>query len=167
MKNLILVAVMGISLIACNTAIDKKESGSIDLVKNYVKAVENLDFNAMDLFLDDNYLGMGPSYADSIGKEEAIANWKWSVENLYENIRYNRSRYANVIIPDGDNIGEWVANWSDLTITYKNGLDSVKIIANTNYLVKDGKIIRSLTFYNEADVLRQLAYELLPSGEWE
>ena len=125
-----------------------------------MQAVENLDFESMDNFLDDNYLGMGPSYGDSIGKSDAIENWKWSVENLYEKIKYDRSRFAAVTIPEGDNKGDWVANWAELTINYKNG-GSATILANSNYLVDNGKILKSITFYNEADVLRQLGYVMV------
>jgi uncharacterized protein YacL (UPF0231 family) len=111
--------------------------------------------------LDVNYIGVGPSFGDSIGRHEAVANWQWSVENLYEKITYNRSRFAAVTIPDGDNQGEWVANWAELTITFKDG-ESVTILANSNYLVENGKIKRSLTFYNEADVMRQLGFVMVP-----
>lgn len=160
MKNLIFLAVLIISLVGCNSTSEKKNTENIDLVKSYVQAVENLDFESMSIFLDDNYLGMGPSYGDSIGKSDAVENWKWSVENLYEKIKYDRSRFAAVRIPDGDNKGDWVGNWAELTIDFKNG-SSATIWANTNYLVDNGKIVRSFTFYNEADVLRQLGYEMV------
>ncbi|MCF8367020.1 MAG: ester cyclase [Bacteroidales bacterium] len=160
MKNLIFLAVLIIGLVGCTTTNEKKNTENIDLVKSYVQAVENLDFESMSNFLDDNYLGMGPSYGDSIGKSDAVENWKWSVVNLYEKIKYDRSRFAAVTIPEGDNKGDWVANWAELTIDYKNG-GSVTILANSNYLVENGKIMRSITFYNEADVLRQLGYEMV------
>jgi hypothetical protein len=160
MKNLLILALISISLIACNSNNAKKQSENIDLVKNYVQAVENLDFESMSNFLDDNYLGMGPSYGDSIGKSDAVENWKWSVENLYEKIKYDRSRFAAVTIPEGDNKGVWVANWAELTINFKNG-GSATILANSNYQVENGKILKSITFYNEADVLRQLGYEMV------
>jgi hypothetical protein len=104
---------------------------------------------------------MGPSYGDSIGKLEAVANWQWSVENLYEKIQYTRSKFAAVTIPDGDNKGEWVANWAEMNITFKDGAGSVTVWANSNYLIENGKIKRSITFYNEADVLRQLGYIII------
>ncbi len=91
-----------------------------------------------------------------LGKYEAVANWEWSVNNLYEKIHYTRSQFASVHIPDGPNKGEWVASWAELNIDYKDELGSVILWANSNYMVKDGKIIRSITFYNEADALRQL-----------
>lgn len=158
MKNLILFVAISMGLLAC-TSTNKKQEDNIKLVKNYVKAVENMDFDAMGNYLADDFLGVGPSYGDSIWKDEAIANWQWSVENLYESIKYSRSRFASVTIPDGENKGDWVANWAELTIDYKNGIGSATIWANTNYKVKNGKIQESITFYNEADVLRQLAYE--------
>ena len=50
----------------------------------FIEAVESLDYDAMDHILDESYLGIGPSRADSINKENAIINWKNNVENLYE-----------------------------------------------------------------------------------
>jgi hypothetical protein len=155
MKNLIITAILVISLAACSNT-DKKQAENIELVKSYVQAVENLDYNAMDNILDVNYIGIGPSYGDSIGKLEAVANWKWNVENLYQKIHYNRSRFVAATIKDGDNQGEWVGNWAELAIDFKDSIGSVTIWTSTNYLIENGKIKRSITFYNEADVLKQL-----------
>ena len=161
MKNLIIIVALGFGLLACTSNTEKTESDNIDLVKSYIKAVEELDFEAMSTYLDDNYLGMGPSYGDSIGKYEAVANWEWSVSNLYEKIHYTRSQFASVNIPDGPNKGEWVANWAELNIDYKDGPGTVTLWANSNYLIKDGKILKSFTFYNEADAIRQLEKQSL------
>lgn len=164
MKNLILLVVMSIFLVACTSTTEYRQNENIDIIKDYIKSVENLDFESMSYYLDENYLGMGPSYGDSIGKYEAVENWKWSVANLYEKIHYNRSRFASVSITDGENKGEWVTNWAELNIVYKDGLGSVTIWANTNYQIENGKILKSLTFYNEADALRQLGYRIIPLG---
>ena len=162
MKNLIILALLAIGIAACTSNNAKQQDDNVELVKSYVKAVEELNFEAMGNFLDVNYLGMGPSYGDSIGKMEAVENWKWCVENLYEKITYNRSRFAPVSIPDGDNKGEWVGTWAELNIVFKDSIGTVTIWANTNYLIENGKIKRSLTFYNEADVLRQLGFVMVP-----
>ncbi|MFD2246451.1 hypothetical protein [Pontibacter ruber] len=116
----------------------------------------------MSNYLGDNYIGMGPSYGDSIRKEQAVQNWKANATNLYEKIQYNRSRFASVTIPEGDNKGNWVANWAELEIRFKDGKGPVTIWANTNYQVENGKIVKSITFYNEADALRQLGYTFTP-----
>ena len=79
------------------------------------------------------------------------------MDDLYEKIEYQRSQYAGVTIPEGPNKGDWVATWAELKIDYKDG-SVVTIWANSNYLVENDKIAKSLTFYNEADVLEQLGY---------
>ncbi|SMD44770.1 hypothetical protein SAMN00777080_3403 [Aquiflexum balticum DSM 16537] len=166
MKNLIIIVAVTFALMSCKSSTESDHSQNIEVVKKYVHAVENLDFEGMGNMLDADYLGVGPSYGDSIGKDDAVANWKWNVENLYNKIHYNRSRFASVTIPDGESKGDWVANWAELEIEFKDG-ESVIIWANSNYLVENGKIKKSLTFYNEADVMRQLGFEMVPSERLE
>lgn len=43
MKNLIIVAVLSVCLMACTSTTEKQHTENIDLVKSYVKAVEELD----------------------------------------------------------------------------------------------------------------------------
>lgn len=160
-QKLILFAALGWSALSCSSSQDQKNSENVKLVESYVKAVEAMDFDAMSDYLDENYLGMGPSYGDSITKPQAVESWKNNIENLYEKIEYTKSKFAAVSIPDGDAKGDWVANWAELTITYKDG-NSVILLANSNYKVENGKIIQSITFYNEADALRQLGYGFVP-----
>ena len=79
------------------------------------------------------------------------------MENLYESIHYNKSRIISVNVPDGENKGEWVSNWAELTIVYKLG-EEVVILANTVYQIENDQIVKSYTFYNEADAYRQLGF---------
>lgn len=137
---------------------NKKED--VALVQKYVKAVENLDYKTMDSLLADNYKGYGPAYGDSIGKKQAVANWKYNVKNLYKSIRYNKSRNVAVTLTTGNNRGDWVSNWGELHIVYKSG-KSVTLWANTVYKIEKGKIVKSFTFYDEADALRQLGYVIV------
>jgi len=167
MKKILYVVLIGLFITSCTSAVDKKHSENMELVKSYIHAVETLDFDSMDTFLDDNYLGLGPSYGDSIGKAEAIENWEWAVTNLYEKIHYNRLQLASVTIKDGDAKGDWVASWAELNIVYKDGVGDVTIWANSNYLIENGKIVRSLTFYNEADALQQLGYLFVLPDDFE
>ncbi len=144
-------------VISCNTQ-NNSSSKNVELITKYVKAVENNDTATMESLIDENYWGFGPSVGDSINKSGAIENWKSNVENLYESIHYNKSRTISVHIPDGENKGEWVSNWAELKIVYKKDKESVVIWANTIYEIENNKIIKSFTFYNEADVLEQMGY---------
>lgn len=155
MKYLIL-AVFGTFLFGCTT--NDNSAKNVALINKYVQSVEAEDSETMESLLAENYLGLGPSFGDSIRKPAALENWKDNVANLYESIKYNKSRNIAVTVPDGENKGEWVSNWAELNIKYKDGRGEVTIWANTIYQIENDKIIKSMTFYNEADALRQLGY---------
>lgn len=146
-------------LFACSSA-TKYSERNVQLIEKYIQSVENLDHETMQSLLAEDYIGYGPSYGDSVTREQAIVNWKYVVDNLYSKIEYNRSRNVAVSIPDGENKGHWVSNWAELSIEYKDEELPVTIWANTIYLIENEKIKRSYTFYNEADALRQLNYSI-------
>lgn len=135
---------------------------SIAVVKNYLEAVDNNDYDLMESLLADDYLGLGPSLDDSTNKELALASWKWNTENLYEDVQYERTQTLATTIKDGSLAGEWAFNWAHVTIKYKDGRGPVSLMVNAVYKIEDGKIARSRTFYNEADVYRQLGYRVFP-----
>jgi hypothetical protein len=165
MKQLIVLALISMSLIACTSSADKKAKENIAIAKRYVNAVETMNLEAMDSLLADNYMGYGPSVGDSINKEDALASWTYNIENLYESIKYTNHTESAITIKEGRAKGDWALNWAYLTIKYKDGRGPVNLWVNAVYLIKNGKIVMSRTFYNEADVLRQLGYTIEPPQE--
>lgn len=157
MKHPLLIISFVLLFLSCDSN-RQKEQQNIGLIASYVEAVEKLDHDLMESFLSDDYMGYGPSFNDSIGKTGAIASWKKNVDELYEKIDYKTSRNIAVTIDSGDNAGDWVSNWAELEITFKEDGKSVTIWANTVYKIEGDKIIESYTFYNEADALEQLGY---------
>jgi len=165
MKHLILVATICISLSACTSQADKKERDNLLIAKKYMMAVETKNAALMDSLLADNYIGYGPSVGDSINKEGAILNFRDNAENLYESFEYIRHKELAVTVTEGEARGDWVLNWAYLTIKYKVGNVPVNLWVNVVYRIENGKIVMSRTFYNEADVLRQLRYSIEPPQE--
>ena len=161
MKHTFIVLIV-LFAFACGS---KNHDANIAVVKQYVEAVENLDYTAMESLLAENYEGYGPSAGDTISRDAAVENWKMNVADLYQKIEYTRSQFAGVTIAEGPSQGDWVANWAEMKIEFKDG-SSVTTWANSNYLVENGKIVKSLTFYNEADVLRQLGYVFINPNEF-
>ena len=157
MKKLFIVLLISIFFIGCSNY-QKNTEQNVLLIEKYVDAVETENYSLMSSLLDDNYIGLGPSFNDSIGKVEALANWKANMEELYDKIEYQKSRNIAIGITSGENQGDWVSSWAQLEITYKGDIGSVIIWANTIYQIKNNKIVKSSTFYNEADALRQLGY---------
>ena len=167
MKQLIVLSIISITLFSCSSSADKKEKENLAIAQKYMKAVETMDVAIMDSLLADNYIGYGPSVGDSINKEQAILNWKDNVDNLYESIEYTRHKELAVTVTEGEAIGDLVLNWALLTIKYKVGSVPVQVWVNVVYRIENGKIVQSRTFYNEADVLRQLRYMITPPQEIE
>ena len=160
MKQFILLVVLTASLLSCTSSVDKASNESLAIAKRYMEAVETGNVAAMDSLLADNYMGYGPSVDDSSNKEDALKNWKYNVEKLYESIKYTRHQNIAVTVKEGEQAeaGNWVSNWAYLTIKYKDGRGPVNVWVNAVYKIENGRIVRSRTFYNEADALRQLGY---------
>lgn len=150
-----------IFMAACSGSEHKTNTENIAVIEKYIKAVEEKDTKTMSDLLADNYIGYGPSFTDSTNKEEAIANWKNVAENLYDKIDYRRTVNITAKVTDGPHPGDYVSDWASLKITYKDGRGPVYLNMNAVYRIENGKITLSRTFYNEADVLRQLGYEFM------
>ncbi|MGK0425911.1 MAG: hypothetical protein ACJAUR_000004 [Ulvibacter sp.] len=147
-------------MVSCS-GVNTNTKANTALVEDYVNAVQNLDYDSMETYLSEDYIGYGPSLNDSIGKSGAVENWKRNIAELYKKIEYKRSRVMAVSIEDGPNKGDWVSNWAELEITYKESGEIIKIMTNTVYMIEANKISKSYTFYNEADALDQLGYIFL------
>ena len=167
MKQLIVLLIISITLFACTSSADQKEKANLAIAQKYMQAVESKNVAIMDSLLAENYIGYGPSVGDSTNKEQAIINWKDNVDNLYESIKYTRHKELAVTVTEGEAVGDWVLNWALLTIKYKAGSVPVQLWVNAVYRIENGKIVQSRTFYNEADVLRQLRYMITPPQEVE
>lgn len=156
MKLILGIALSVVLLSRCDSTNATQES-NLKLIETYISAVENNEYETMASLLADNYVGIGPSVSDTTSKELALEAWKINSSELYESIKYTKSRIFPISVEDGDYPGEWVSNFALLTINYKNG-KSVELLANTSYKIDQGKITNSFTFYNEADALEQLDY---------
>ncbi len=161
MKQIIVLAVVGLLLAGCTSSAEKKEKDNLAVARKYMEAVETKDLSVIDSLLADDYMGYGPSIGDSIDKEGAVLNTKYLMENLYESFEYTRHKELAVTVTEGEAIGDWVLNWAYLTIRFKDGSGPVYVWVNIVYRIENGKIVHSRTFYNEADVMRQLGYTMV------
>ena len=154
----IFLVLAGASNRSCSSGHTTEEN--IVLIDRYVTAVENKDVELMASLLHDDYKGYGPSVTDSTDKAQALESWKYLAEEYYEQIKYDALQNIAVTIDDGPQKGDWVSNWALLSLRFKDGRGPVKLYVNVVYRIENGQIIHSRTFYNEADVLRQLGYYL-------
>ena len=159
MRIQFLLSILGVILVVCSCNMQEKtDAENIAVIEKYIQAVQAKDTQTMSDLLAEDYVGYGPSFTDSINKEQAITNWKDVAENLYEKIEYTRTVNIAAKVMDGQHPGNYVSDWASLKITYKDGRGPVFLTMNAVYRVENGKINMSRSFYNEADVLRQLGY---------
>src|SRR5688572_19082215 len=163
----LLISLVGITFLftGCSNQNEQEKIGkeNIAVIEKYIKAVQAKDTQTMSDLLADNYVGYGPSFSDSTNKEQAIASWKDVVENLYDKIEYTRTVNIAARVTEGPHPGNFVSDWASLKITYKDGRGPVFLNMNAIYRVENGKITLSRTFYNDADVLKQLGYDWAPA----
>ena len=160
MRTLTVLLILPIFIAACSDNEQEKiDKENIAVIEKYIQAVQSKDTQTMTDLLADNYIGYGPSVSDSTNKEQAIASWKDVAENLYDKIEYTRTVNIAARVDDGRYPGNYVSDWAALKIKYKDGRGPVILHINAVYRVENGKINLSRSFYNEADVLRQLGYK--------
>ena len=165
MKILPLPLILIIALAACTGSQHGDiEKENIAVIEKYIQAVQSKDTQTMSDLLADDYIGYGPSFSDTTNKVQAIANWEDVAKNLYEKIEYTRTVNIAAKVTDGPHPGNFVSDWASLKITYKDGRGPVFLNMNAVYRIENGKITMSRTFYNEADVLRQLGYDYVSSA---
>ncbi|MFY0628394.1 MAG: hypothetical protein JXR07_19010 [Reichenbachiella sp.] len=137
---------------------DKIETYNIAVVEKYIKAVEKKDFNTLDSLTHERFYIVGPSLGDTLVKRVWLEEWKLNTKNIIEKVDFTGSTISQLNIPSRTEMGDWIGEWSVVNVQYKNLAEPVKLFANSNFLVVDGKVAKVLVFYNAADVTNQLGY---------
>lgn len=158
-KKLTLISAFILALIfsACNVT-DKQAQGNLELVEKFQQAITNHNVEVIKDILADNYVGYGPSIGDSMKKDDAILNWDYNMQHLYERLEFKRIENIAITNNNEQRKGEWVSSWGKMYLKFKDLGNESTIWANTIYKIEDGKIVKSFIFYNEADALRQAGY---------
>ena len=164
-KTLVVLFACAIGIVSCspsneNTIQRKPENEA--LVKKYLDALTTGDTSAIEGFLADNYKSYGPKIIDSANREKAVAEAKTNWRSHWQSVDYNRYTMLSATLPEGPNAGDWVLDWGMVTIHSKDKTPSFTVQWHGAFRVKDGKITQEVSFFNEADIFRQLGYTFVP-----
>ncbi len=130
-------------------------------VYDYIAAMTTGDVNAAASFLTDDYYYYGPNIADSASKVDHLSRWKGNLDSLFTKVTYSRIATITQSYEEGRLQGDWVADWSVMSIDYQNA-PSVSFNFHAVYRVEEGKITRSTSFFNQADILTQQGWQMTP-----
>jgi ketosteroid isomerase-like protein len=128
----------------------------IKVVTDYIDALTN---NKMDLaasLMADDHIGAGPSANETETKAETMASW---TENHKVRTNHKNDYVSNSFrVVGGDLEGDWVSVWGTYTFT-QNSID-IELPYQYTGEVKDGKIKRSIIYYDKLAINIAMGYEL-------
>jgi|GEM_PF-5356069 len=169
MKYLACILLSSLLIVSCTPPEDPQiaiDEANTKVVFDYIDAVTNGDIDAMSAALADGYWSYGPAIADSSSKAENIANWTGNWDSLFAKIDYARVASTTESFADGPLAGDWVSDWATITVDYQDGTQTT-FRFNGVYRVEGGKITRSTSFYDRADLLTQIGWTLAPPSTGE
>jgi hypothetical protein len=161
---LALTLILLAGMTACNKA-DEKQNALNDqnkvVVDKFIQAIVTGNVAIMDSLMAENYMEYGPSRTDSATKTQVLENAKKAWAEQYAGMKYNRwvALAESVKFEEMEN---WVHEWGDVSITYKNGTPAVNFWIHGDFKVVDGKIRTYYAYYNVADILAQMGYTFEP-----
>ena len=169
MKHLACFAIFCMVIVSCTPPEDPQiaiDEANTKVVFDYINAATTGDIDAMSAALTDGFWSYGPAIADSSSKADNIAGWAANWDSVFTKINYERVATTTKSFAEGPLAGDWVSDWATITVDYQNGSQAT-FRFNGVYRVEDGKITRSTSFYDRADLLTQIGWELNPPSTEE
>ncbi|WCO02733.1 hypothetical protein [Psychroserpens ponticola] len=135
----------------------------LKIVTDYLDAVINNKMDIVDNLLSDTYVNNGPSNGESSTKAEEIASWK-DIHKIRTNQK-NEYVVNTWRVLEGDYKGHWVSIWGTYTFTQ----DGADIILPYQYtaMVENGKIQKSVIYYDNLAIAKAMGYTLTPPKKKE
>jgi predicted ester cyclase len=165
MKNLSTVFLIFI-IFGCTSGnnISSDAQAKIDIVKQYIDAIEKQDVSSMKKLLSDDFVSYGPGFKTEVNKAQNITDWEKGWEERIVSMRYKRVYSGLVNIEKGKHAGEWVTEWGEVTALYKDA-KTVKFWFNGLYKVAEGQIEEARVVFDNMDILTQLGYQFMPPAD--
>src|SRR5258706_12040177 len=152
MKKLIFPAIILVGLASCSKPgppVDTVGEQNKALVQKYVDAVAKGDTANIESFLADGFKAYGPARKDSSTRQQELDNWKKNWKNNWASVNYDRAAMVAFTLPPGEKFpGDWVADWANITVKYKNGTPSATFYYHAVSRIKEGKIDLTQEFFN-------------------
>ena len=130
----------------------------IKVVSDLMNALVAADTVTAKALLANNYMGYGPSSADSANSEKTISNWQANYKtqtNLKVNFLSESFR-----VKSGPQQGDWVSVWGDYSFT-QDGKD-IKFPLQYTAKVNNGKVETDRVYYDNLHIVQQLGYTVTP-----
>ncbi|SDB19931.1 hypothetical protein SAMN03097699_0056 [Flavobacteriaceae bacterium MAR_2010_188] len=140
----------------------ENSESALQLVKNYIDALEHGDVAKMTAQLSDNavIIGLGGTL-DTL----SVAQHKEYYINSTKNFNHSFSGliFLPIKVNESDLVkGEWVLNWGTNTVTAKDSGEKIIIPFHVANLVEGGKIVMTRYYYDMLNLLENQGYKITP-----
>lgn len=128
----------------------------IKVVDDFIDALTANKMDKVASLLTDTYVGAGPAHEETQTKAEYLESWKKAHE-VRTNQKNDFIRQTFRVL-EGDLKGDWVSVWGNYIFT-ENGI-TVNLPYQSTLMVDNGKIARSIIYFDRLAVLTAMGYEL-------
>lgn len=177
MKKLLLLAVSGILLYACQekkTEEAKKESATpvpsefadaryTEMGKKMLAQFESGNMDAWMANYADNAVHVRSSGDSLVGKSEIEKYWKDRRTNVIESIKFSNDIWLPIKVNTSqkgpDMPGVWLLSWYQVDVKYKNGSTLNFWVHNDHHFTANDKIDRTVQYIDMAPINKALGVQ--------
>jgi ketosteroid isomerase-like protein len=135
----------------------------IEIVKNATFAYAKGDWEVLGALMDPKAVCYYFRGVDSIPMHRVLELWQQDRVNI-DSISVKKGAWLPLKIPDGSLAGNYVFQWNQQTVYYKDG-KSVFLPYHTVNKVEKGRLKSVHFFYDQMKVMAQLGYKVIPPPE--
>jgi hypothetical protein len=133
------------------------------LVNNYLDALARGDMNKARSYLASDYVEYGPAASDSMGLDQTLRNWETALNQRSEQA-FNQRQLLGVKAKSGPDKGDWVLGRGVYHWKVPNTGTQIDIPFQLTAQINGDKMQKAYLYYDQADVLEKLGYQIIPPG---
>lgn len=132
-----------------------------DIVRHYIGALTQADFETMKQLLDSEKLSYNPFYLDTIKYETGIQQWKMNA-SILTNVEYIILYETSQTFKEGLFKGEWVIIWGIFKAYHVPNKQWIEFLDHLVVKLENHKIVYIHEFYDPFEYLNKMGYKLRP-----
>ena len=130
----------------------------IAVVSAFVTAIVSGDQDKARSLAGPNFVGYGPARADSANLEQTLKSW----QDTYKVQQNRKVSFVQLTsrVKVGPYKGDWVSLWGNYSFTQDG--KAITFPFQQQCQVADGRVMRSLIYYDRLAVRQELGYKIVP-----
>lgn len=140
-------------------SISNHADADAQVLSDFINSLTAGDFSKANSLLGPNFMGHGPTIADSSNAEKEIKGWKTNHE-LFKDIKLIgkvQSAFSSTGYPKGD----WAFMWGTYSMTFKATNKTVVFPFHVSARIEKGKIVASYGYWDKAPFIEAMGNKVV------